>query len=763
MNGVEPARRAVFITVGLGILAYCVAEANVGLALIALPVWLVSWFVTQGPKGRPLPRLAISALVLAATAHVLSRVVASPGDLVVAVSRYLVWLHLIKLYDRVESRDEGQLLTMSVFLVIGASLTSNSLWLGLVLVVYLPSLLWASLLHQLRAGRERARAPLEQLRPADRRTLEARGVDGEREEAWRADRRDLKLVAIGAGAATAAVAVAVFILTPRQVGLGGVGEWAAPPMGAVTGFADEVSLGADSFLTESATPVFDVLVTDENGEDASEALGGTILLRGAVLDTYERGQWRKSAESAARRDEGWGPAGRPIAVSQPAARWPRYTQRISFRSHQPGPVFAMHRPIEFSSRSTTRFSRDSAAALLETEDSGRVEYTVVSQPDAPLPARQAEQISKQPPIFREGPVRELAERWMSEAELARDESVDFDPADEAIAREFERRLQTEYAYTVVMTASAAAEDPIEMFLLRTRQGHCEYFASALAALCRSVGIDARVATGYVATERNAATGEFTVRESNAHAWTEVRVAEDVWRTMDPSPPEDLAREHEPEQGLLATMRSWVEAAERFWVRTVVTYDDNQREALLGTRTMGLERAADRMAGRFGRDGMRNAVAHWGRALGAGAATFAAVAVLGLGAARLWGVMAARLEQRRRRAALEAADPQAAALERQSAFYSDFLRELSKAGIGKPLWRPPMDHARRLARRDAALGAASERLVGVYYQTRFGRESLAASSRREAEAMLEEVRARLAAMNGNGDGHDGAAKRDEEGG
>ena len=81
----------------------------------------------------------------------------------------------------------------------------------------------------------------------------------------------------------------------------------------------------------------------------------------------------------------------------------------------------------------------------------------------------------------------------------------------------------------------AGEDPIESFLTRYRFGHCEYFASALTAMCRSVGIESRLVTGYVAIEYDEGIERYIVRESNAHAWSEVRTGPYQWTGLDPSP------------------------------------------------------------------------------------------------------------------------------------------------------------------------------------------------------------------------------------
>ena len=77
-------------------------------------------------------------------------------------------------------------------------------------------------------------------------------------------------------------------------------------------------------------------------------------------------------------------------------------------------------------------------------------------------------------------------------------------------------------------------DPIVWFLSEDgHRGHCEYFAAAMTLMCQSLGIQARVATGYRCDEYNDFSRRFVVRQSQAHAWVEVLTPEG-WRTFDPT-------------------------------------------------------------------------------------------------------------------------------------------------------------------------------------------------------------------------------------
>jgi transglutaminase-like putative cysteine protease len=94
-------------------------------------------------------------------------------------------------------------------------------------------------------------------------------------------------------------------------------------------------------------------------------------------------------------------------------------------------------------------------------------------------------------------------------------------------------LRTGYRYSLRFDR-ARGLDPVVDFLTRHREGHCEYFASALALLGRAAGVSTRVAGGYKVGERHPYGGYHVVREKNAHAWVEAWV-DGAWRTYDATP------------------------------------------------------------------------------------------------------------------------------------------------------------------------------------------------------------------------------------
>jgi len=89
------------------------------------------------------------------------------------------------------------------------------------------------------------------------------------------------------------------------------------------------------------------------------------------------------------------------------------------------------------------------------------------------------------------------------------------PAEKSAA--IENYLRAHYKYTLQLPRTQPP-DPIANFLFERREGHCEYFASAMAAMLRSIGIPSRVVNGFSGGEFNDITSEYVIRASDAHSW-----------------------------------------------------------------------------------------------------------------------------------------------------------------------------------------------------------------------------------------------------
>jgi hypothetical protein len=121
-------------------------------------------------------------------------------------------------------------------------------------------------------------------------------------------------------------------------------------------------------------------------------------------------------------------------------------------------------------------------------------------------------------------VKELAER------LAADRS---NPYDKALA--MQSYIEKNCAYTLQGEATPPGTDAVDYYLFTTKEGACDVAGSAMAIMCRAVGIPARVAVGYLEGMEDPNTNARVLREADAHLWVELYFPGYGWVTFNPSP------------------------------------------------------------------------------------------------------------------------------------------------------------------------------------------------------------------------------------
>ena len=279
------------------IVSLCLAQQSILLLVVAGVLAAMSWYVTEGPRGRALPRWTTNILIVAVCVGVLVDLAQHRQDILGVLGRFLVWLTLIKLYQRKAPRDYAQLLSLSLLLMLLGCSQSDDLLLGAALLVYAVFGLYVLLLFQLYASYEKTRTARLGAIPAGYRLGPSLApVFGRRPELHF---RTLTAGIAGVGLLTSAI---LFMIFPRDVGRGLI----SPAPGSSirrAGFTDEVNLATSTRITDSRKVVMSVRLA-ETPPHAQRPL----RLRGAVLDRYEDGRWTATRSDRARLIES-GPPG----------------------------------------------------------------------------------------------------------------------------------------------------------------------------------------------------------------------------------------------------------------------------------------------------------------------------------------------------------------------------------------------------------------------------------------------------------------------
>ena len=124
---------------------------------------------------------------------------------------------------------------------------------------------------------------------------------------------------------------------------------------------------------------------------------------------------------------------------------------------------------------------------------------------------------------------------------------DSNPRTVAMAREMRRAAASDQAYIndvlqmfheqeyfYTLDPPTLGSNSVDRFLFDTRQGFCEHYASAFAVMMRAAGVPSRIVLGYQGGEMNPVAEYMIVRQSDAHAWTEVWLPGRGWLRFDPT-------------------------------------------------------------------------------------------------------------------------------------------------------------------------------------------------------------------------------------
>jgi transglutaminase-like putative cysteine protease len=703
-------RAVVVANAALAGLSFAIAERESAIAWLIPLVAVVNHAAFERGVSRDPPRWAVYAAATLALAFSIVQFW-TIGLNVTTFCEFLGLILLVKLWDRRLARDYSQLLTLSVFLQIGSILQSQALVSGVLALAQVPLLIAAVMLYQVYTAAERV-ASARAGRPAEPPDpLPARS------------RRDLALTTAAILVAGLAVGVGVFLGMPRGVGAGAFGPVIAPAARNVTGFTERVELRRGGFISESREPVLDLEVRDGQGN----ILGGPghfFYLRGITLSEYHAGTWRPAPLPEVRAHQDF--VGATIELPKPpSGRTLLQTVRLRQVSGGESPIFALLTPTSVRFEEHIRLSYrpgDMTLSVRSRSRSGPLVYSVTSVEPTVRPGQWA----RTPGVFFDSVlVRDRAERIARAAQLEPDPARRDVDDDRLVASAIESHLRRNFTYTLDKAAPPPQHDPIEWFLTEARRGNCEYFASAHAALCRSLGINARVVAGYLAAEFDQEIGVYRVRQANAHAWTEVEVAPGVWQTFDPTPPAELATQHQPRRTLLARIGMLFDAIEYAWADSVVGFD-RSRQARVFDPTSSLLHARGKLGHLVEqlRTGAHPALTRL-PAIAAGALTLVALIV----------AVAALRRSRPRRRGTTPARASAGPLPR---YYRDLLRALARAGRPKPESAPPLAHVRTALADNRDAAQAAERVVRLLYRQRFGGEVASDDDLRTARADLRIV-------------------------
>lgn len=323
-----------------------------------------------------------------------------------------------------------------------------------------------------------------------------------------------------------------------------------------TGFSDRVELGRIGQIQQSKAVVMHVQV------DGDAAGAFQLKLRGVALDYFDGKIWTNTRGKIVVKR---GPDGRFNLRSRSSAIQGREVHyRVTMEPFVSEVFFLLGAPDSLQGNYRA-LSEDSAGDVFDIDAEHPVStYEADSTLRFPGRPHLKEDSGNSAPVvspnYLQLPALDPRIAPLAQQITARAAS----PFDKATA--IENYLRLHYGYTLQLPQNEP-RDPIGNFLFVRRQGHCEYFASAMAIMLRSLRIPSRVVNGFSGGEFNDINSRYVIRARDAHSWVEAYIPGEGWMEFDPTPAGSLQAQNPWSRFML-----YMDAMASFWREWVVNYD-----------------------------------------------------------------------------------------------------------------------------------------------------------------------------------------------
>lgn len=368
------------------------------------------------------------------------------------------------------------------------------------------------------------------------------------------------------------LAAALFVLFPRITGP----LWGTPGDSATgnTGLSNSMAPGSISRLLESTAIAFRVKF------DGAPPSNDKLYWRGPVFGTFGGRAWSPLSQRLSEAP--------PVSIQGDARSIVSYT--VTLEPHNRDWLFALEAPAALPATSEFRTRLTPEMQIVASDlVRQRTRYDMRSYTSYRFNAEASESERRnwlELPAGYNPRTLQLAEeirgRTGSDAERVR-----------AVVEHFRRG-----GYQYTLSPPRLGRHSIDEFLFDTRQGYCEHYASAFTFLMRALGVPARIVTGYQGGELNPIDGFITVRQLDAHAWSEVWLQGRGWVRVDPTA---IVAPMRIDQGARAIARqsgialpggaggsTWMrsirfnwEAVQNSWNQWVLSYSQERQRDLIG--------------------------------------------------------------------------------------------------------------------------------------------------------------------------------------
>ncbi len=318
----------------------------------------------------------------------------------------------------------------------------------------------------------------------------------------------------------------------------------------------------------------------------------------------------------------------------------------------------------------------------------------------------------------------------------------------------------EFSYTLDLTLKRdRLLDPIEDFVTNQKKGHCQFFASALVIMLRSMNVPARLVVGYRPADYNEVGKYFLVRQSHAHAWVEAYFTREQcesstlvklpdaykkggWYRLDPTPPGNGSNSG---RTLSQPNSQTLDFAQQLWRDYIMNIDrSNQPNAV--ERINALSSSIYGKYLKNSKEALDHIYAWLQQQLVSKETWMSWRGILMLGGLAIAGLLTWRFAPSLLRTAWKSNRSKALVrnLDPQQEFYRRLLLILSRAGYARAPYQTHQEFLKEVLRKDPSLQAGDasrllDDLTQLYYSMRYGhKNSVDSEENRRIESSLERI-------------------------
>lgn len=606
--------------------------ASVALVLTGATDPLFTWPAVFIPIGclrtyrnlPPLPRRTVGLLVFLELALFMLDTAAVSRDILISVTHLTIAFQALKSFDIAGHEDHTQVHFMGLLQVVLVSEMTLSIWFAALLLAFMVNLVYSQMDGYLNQSHGENPVPV-----------------------------------TGAAARTSfwmLILLAVFFVAfPRAGHLGLWGKSHVKKINA-TGFTEAVEFGSYEGVKRD-----DTIVMRAEIEGAAPR---PLYWRGTTMEIFDGTAWHRYGGV----ERMISPIDNKFHLRARDYRASLVKQTIYLEPMDSKVLIALSRPVEIESDFRALMSDDRQVVRLPREPRGRISYTVWSNTALPPDDSGAPVYYLQvPPALKA--VKRIA------AEITVSSKGDYERA-----MKIGMFLRNRFSYSLDPPATPTGVNPIEDFLVNTRTGYCEHFATAMTLLLRSSGIPARVVTGFMGGEASPVGGYVIVRRSDAHAWVEAYI-DGGWKRFDPTPPAPFFTK--------PSLDIYFDTVKLAWLKYVVGFSSlDQQNAIRAVET-GIDIMTPAIVG--GPPQLRKVIVPLSVSL-------AAIALVQL------------IRRLRIRRAAYAATP-------AQSEYLKIRRRLARLGYGARDGETPLEHGARVA--ESGGPKEAEDAARLYYESRYG--------------------------------------------